>query len=76
MKVLVFNLATQLNPKSRKILKELSLDPDYLNYMKAMHVFKDFVLMEWQHAAGLCQYFSRLQTEDSFWQDNDVKMTL
>lgn len=76
MSGLVFKSAVQLNPKSRKIFKELSLDPDYLNYMKATNVFKDFVTMEQRHAAGLRQYFSRLQMQDSFWQGHDVKMKL
>lgn len=74
MKGLVFNSTIHLNLKSRKILKELSLDPDYLNYMKTKHAFKNFVVMERQHAAGLGQYFSRLQMQESSWQDHDVKM--
>lgn len=74
MKGLVFNSAVQLNPKSRKILEELSLDPDYLNYMKATHVFKDFVIIEQKHTAGLGQYFSKLQMQNSSLQGHGVKM--
>lgn len=39
---LYFSLMSK--PQVKNILKELRLDPDCLNHMRAMHVFKDFVM--------------------------------